>query len=70
MKKFIKWINGKKRSISVIGLSAIQLAVVKENISPDIFEILQWIFITLGGVGITHAQMKKIKQKSNDKTGH
>lgn len=61
MKKFIKWFNGKKRSIGVIGLSILQLAVVKNHLTPDVFEILQWLFITVGGVGIAHGDIKSEK---------
>lgn len=74
MKKFFKWINGKKRSISVIGLSALQLGLVKENVSIDIIEVLRLIFIAIGGVGVAHADMKskkslikRITKKSNIK---
>lgn len=61
MKKIIKWFNGKKRSIGIIGLSVCSLGLVEKNINIDFVEAAKLVFTILGGVGIAHADMKSEK---------
>jgi ribosomal protein L30E len=64
-----RWFNGKKSAISIIGLGACQLAVVKNNVDPDVLEAMNFGFTILGGVGIIHRDLKSDKsiiRKVND----
>ena len=67
VKKILKWFNGKKTVIGYIGMTACNLALIKNNINPDALEFMQWGFGIMGGVGVAHKINKSSIQKKLQK---
>jgi hypothetical protein len=61
MKKIFSWLNGKKRSIGIIGLSVCSLKLAENNINVDILEAGKLLFSIIGGIGVAHADLKSDK---------
>jgi hypothetical protein len=61
LKKAWQWFNGKKSFISIVGLGACQLGLVKNNVNPDILEAVNFGFTVIGGIGVIHRDWKSDK---------
>ena len=61
-KTFLKWLDGKKTIIGLIGMNIMQMDLTFIlNMNPDLKTLLMWVFGALSGVGLTHKALKNKK---------
>lgn len=60
MKKILGYLNGNKTLICMVVLYAMTLPSVKEFIPADILKIVEYTFLTFGGVSLGHKVQKSI----------
>ncbi|WBC28433.1 hypothetical protein RPMD05_5 [Rhodobacteraceae phage LS06-2018-MD05] len=61
-KDFLKWLDGKKTIIGLIGMNIMQLDLnFIASMNPDLKTLLLWVFGALSGVGLTHKALKHKK---------
>lgn len=61
LKKAWNWFNGKKSTISIIGLGVCGLGIMRNNVNPDVLEAMTLGFTIIGGVGVIHRDIKSDK---------
>jgi len=60
IKFIIKWFNGKKTIIGLMGTTFMQMDLIfLQNMNPDIKNIGLWLFGLLAGSGLIHKAIKK-----------
>lgn len=60
---FIKWFDGKKTIIGLIGTNILQMDLkFIVNMNPDVHTLLLYVFGLLAAGGLTHKLTKKVKK--------
>lgn len=61
---FVKWFNGKKTIIGLIGTNILQLDLdLVQNMNADVKTVLLYVFGLLAAGGLAHKAQKAIKAK-------
>ena len=59
--KILNYFNGNKTLFCMVVLYALTLETTKELINNDIIKIIEYIFLTFGGLSLGHKVKKSLK---------
>lgn len=60
--KILNYFNGNKTLFCMVVLYALTLETTKDLINNDIIKIIEYVFLTFGGLALGHKVKKKLKK--------